>query len=88
LRKAVHNFVEKCSQGRSKVADDVRPSSPFEIATQATVQRVEELIRDDRRITTDGVATAQWFSIQNNALSYRDIGFSDFVHRQNPIVST
>jgi hypothetical protein len=36
-RKAVHNWVGKISQGRSKVADDVRPSRPVEIATGATV---------------------------------------------------
>jgi hypothetical protein len=43
-RKAVHNWVEKFSQGCSKVADDVRPGCPVEIATEATVQQVEELI--------------------------------------------
>jgi hypothetical protein len=26
-RKAFHNCVENCSQGRSKVADDVRPGA-------------------------------------------------------------
>jgi hypothetical protein len=41
-RKAVHNRVEKFSQGRSKVADDARPGRPVEAATEATVQRVEE----------------------------------------------
>jgi transposase len=56
-RKTVHNWVEKFSQGRSKVADDARPGRPVEIATEATVQRVEELIRADR-ITTYSVATA------------------------------
>jgi transposase len=56
--KAVHNWVEKFSQGRSKVADDARPGHPVEIATEATVQRREELIRADRRITIDSVATA------------------------------
>jgi hypothetical protein len=35
-RKAVHNWVEKFSQGRSKVADDARCSRPVEIATEAT----------------------------------------------------
>jgi hypothetical protein len=39
-RKAVHNWVEKCSQGRSKVADDGRPGDPVEIMTEATVLRV------------------------------------------------
>jgi hypothetical protein len=36
-RKAVHNWVEKLSQGRSKVADETRPGRPVEIATEATV---------------------------------------------------
>jgi hypothetical protein len=35
-----------------------RSGRPVEIATEATVQRVEELIRADRRITIDSVATA------------------------------
>jgi hypothetical protein len=55
-RKEVHNWVEKFSQGRSKVAGDTRPSRPVETATEATVQRVEELIRADSRITIDSVA--------------------------------
>jgi hypothetical protein len=58
LRKAVHDWIDKFSQGRSKVADDTRPGRPVEIATEATVQRVEELIRADRRITKDSVSTA------------------------------
>jgi hypothetical protein len=56
--KAVHNWVDKFSQGRSKVAYDARPGRPVEIATEAVVQRVEELIRADRRIKIDSVKTA------------------------------
>jgi transposase len=56
--KAVHNWIEKFSQGRSKVADDDRPGRPVEIATEATVQQVEEFIRADSEITMDSVATA------------------------------
>jgi transposase len=56
--KAVHNWVNKFSQGRSKVADDVRAGRPVEIAKETTVLRVEELIRADRRITIHSVATA------------------------------
>jgi hypothetical protein len=52
-RKAVHVLVEKFCQGRSKVADDARPGRPVEI-----VQRMEELIRADRRIMIDTAATA------------------------------
>jgi uncharacterized protein YfdQ (DUF2303 family) len=50
-RKAVHNWVEKFSQGYSKVADNARSSRPVETATEATVQRVEELIRANGKIT-------------------------------------
>jgi transposase len=39
-RKAIHNWIEKFPQGRSKVADDARPGRPVEIATQSIVQRV------------------------------------------------
>jgi hypothetical protein len=68
LHKAVHNLVKKFSKGRLKVADDIRPGRPVEIVTEATVQWVEELIRPDRMITIDSVATAlPWFSIQHNA---------------------
>jgi transposase len=56
--KAVHNWVKKFSQGHSEVTDDAQPGHPVEIATEATVQQVGELIRADRRITIDGVATA------------------------------
>jgi hypothetical protein len=35
--KAVHNWVEKFSQGRSKIADDAQPGYPVETATEATV---------------------------------------------------
>jgi transposase len=56
--KAVHNWVEKFSQERSKETNDARQVHPVQIATEATVQWVEELIRADRRITICIVATA------------------------------
>jgi hypothetical protein len=57
-RKAVRNSTEKFSQRPLKVADDTRPGLPVKIVIEATVQRVEELSRADRRITIDSVATA------------------------------
>jgi hypothetical protein len=56
-RKTVHIWVDTFSQGRSKVADDVRPGRPVQIAADATVQRVEEFFRADRRIALDSVTT-------------------------------
>jgi hypothetical protein len=56
--KAIHKWVMKFSQGRLKVADDAQPGGPVETATQATVQRVEELIRADRRIMINSAETA------------------------------
>jgi hypothetical protein len=56
--KEVHNCIEKFSQGRLIVAEVARPGRPVETATEATVHRMEELIRADRRITIDSVATA------------------------------
>jgi hypothetical protein len=56
--KAIHNWVKKLSHGHSKVTDDAQPCRPVKSATEATVQRVEDLIQSHRRITTDSVATA------------------------------
>jgi hypothetical protein len=54
--KAVHNWVKKFSQGCLKVADDAWPGCPAVIATEATVQQVEELIQANKRMTIDSVA--------------------------------
>jgi hypothetical protein len=43
-RKVVHNWVEKFSRGRSKVADNALRIHPVEIATETTVHWVEELM--------------------------------------------
>jgi hypothetical protein len=56
-RKAVHNWVQKFSQGRLIIAD-AGLGRPVETATGETVKLVEELIRADKGITIDSVATA------------------------------
>jgi hypothetical protein len=57
-RKEIHKWVEKFSQGRSKVADNARPGCHVEVATEASAQRVEESIRADRKLVLDSAATA------------------------------
>jgi hypothetical protein len=67
----VHTWADKFSQGRLKVPDDARPGRP--------VQRMQELIRADRRITVDSVATAlRWshglvHSIMHDRLKFRKV---------------
>jgi hypothetical protein len=62
-----------------EVADDVPPGSPLDTTTEATVQRVEELIRADRRITIDSVVTAlecshgSANSIMHDSLKFRKL---------------
>jgi hypothetical protein len=58
LCKEVHKWIEKFPQGCLKVADDARSGHPVEIATEATVQQVEELIQTERRTMIESVATA------------------------------
>jgi hypothetical protein len=63
----------------SKVADDGQPGRPGEIETEATVWRVEEVIRADRRITIDIVATAPGcshglaYSIMHDCLKFQKV---------------
>ena len=42
-RQAVHNWVQKFSEGRTSIEDEHRVGWPVEIATPATLQRVEDL---------------------------------------------
>jgi hypothetical protein len=80
--KAIHNWVEKFSQGHSKVGDDARPCHPVESATEATMQWVEDLIQSHRKITTDSVATVLRcshglaYSIMQDHLKFRKLAQS------------
>ena len=50
--QAVHNYVQKSSEGRTSIEEEHRVSRPVEMATPATLQSVED-IRADRRVTID-----------------------------------
>jgi hypothetical protein len=62
-----------------KVADDDWPGRPVDIATEATVKQVEELIQSDWRIMTDSVATALGcshglaYSIMHDRLKFQEV---------------
>ena len=57
-RQAVHNWVQKFSEERTSIEDVHRVGRPVGIATPATLQRIEDLIRADGRVISDVVATA------------------------------
>jgi hypothetical protein len=66
-------------QGHCKVADDDRPVRPVEIATEATVQLAEELIRSHWKIKIGSIATALEcchglaYSIMHYRLKFRKV---------------
>jgi len=41
-RQAVHNWVQKFSEGRTSIENEQRAGRPVEIATPETLQRVED----------------------------------------------
>jgi len=41
-RQAVHNWVQKFSEGRTSIEDEHRAGRPVEIATPETLQRIED----------------------------------------------
>ena len=51
--QAVYNWVQKFSEWRTSIEDEHRVGRQVEIATPATLQRVEDIIRADRRVTVD-----------------------------------
>jgi len=47
--QAIHNWVQKFSEGRTSIEDEHRAGRPVEIATPETLQHVEDIIRAERR---------------------------------------
>ena len=56
--QAVHNWVRKFSEGQTSIENEHRASRPVQITMLAMLQRVEDIIRADGRVTIDAVATA------------------------------
>jgi len=56
--QAVHNWVQKFAGGRTSIEDEHRAGWPVEITTPETLQRIEDIIRAERRVTVNVVATA------------------------------
>jgi hypothetical protein len=75
-REAVHNCVHKFSAGRTCIKDEHRLGRSVEIATPVTLPCIEGIIRADRRVTTDAVATAiRCLHCQAYSMMHERLGF-------------
>ena len=85
--QAVHNWVQKFSGGWASIEDKHRVSQPVQIAMPAKLRRDEDIIRADRRVTIDAVATTfgcshgQAYNLMHERLGFHKV-FSCWVPRQ------
>ena len=56
-RKTVFNWIQEFNKGRQSIRDWERPGHPAEI-TEATVQRMEQIIRNEWHLSIDDIAHA------------------------------
>lgn len=79
FRRAVYNWIQKVSEGRSSSVDKERSSCSVQTATEETVPKVQEITRADRRLTIDSIAIVivcfqnLAYSILNNHLQYQKV---------------
>ena len=69
-RQAIHNWVQKFSEGRTIIEDEHRAGRPVEIATPETLQRVEDIIRAEeghRRRCSNRYWLFTWPGLQHDA---------------------
>ena len=88
-RQEIHNWVQKFSEGRTSIQDEHRAGRPVEIATPETLQRVEDIIRAERGVTIDAVATANQDAIgcsrgQAYNMMHEALGFHKVCSRWMP----
>ena len=57
-RKTVFNWIQVFNKGRQSISDRERPGRSAEVSTEATVHRVGQIIRNDRRVPIDDVPRA------------------------------
>ena len=57
-QKTVFNWIQEFNKGRQSIRDWERPGCPAEVSTEATVQRVEHIIRNDWHVSINDVAHA------------------------------
>ena len=56
-RANFYKWVQAFKDGRESITDDLRSGRPVDVSTPEAVQAVEDLIKSDRRVTLDEIAT-------------------------------
>ena len=56
-RANFYKCVQAFKDGRESITDDLRSGRPVDVSTPEAVQAVEDLIKSDRRVTLDEIAT-------------------------------
>ena len=56
-RANFYKWVPAFKDGRESITDDLRSGRPVDVSTPEAVQAVEDLIKSDRRVTLDEIAT-------------------------------
>ena len=56
-RANFYKWVQAFKDGRESITDDLRSGRPVNVSTPEAVQAVEDLIKSDRRVTLDEIAT-------------------------------
>ena len=56
-RANFYKSVQAFKDGRESITDDLRSGRPVDVSTPEAVQAVEDLIRSDRRVNLDEIAT-------------------------------
>ena len=68
--QAIHNWVQKFSEGWTSIEDEHQAGRPVEIATPETLQRVEDIIRAEeghRQRCSNRYWLFTWPSVQHDA---------------------
>ena len=77
--KTVFNWIQEFNMGRQSIRDQEHPVRPAEMSTEATVQHVEQIIRNDQHVSIDDIAHAVGcshgtaYNIMHEQLKFRKV---------------
>ena len=85
----VRRWVRRCNEaeGQTPLADEKRKGRPATVVTPRNIQRVDDIIRGDRRVTTDELCRILSLSKGSVMTIIQQLGYSkNFCSRRVPIM--